>query len=346
MSRLFCNYICRRFASRLTYSENGPPPEVVKMEHFEDPTEANDDKVIVRMLAAPVHPADVNVIQGVYAIKPPLPAIGGGEGVGEVLKVGPKVKNLKPGDWVFPGGNMSGTWTTHFVDNESTFVKIRKDISVLSAATLRTNPGTAYRMLKDFVPLKPGDYVIQNGANSAVGLAVIEIAKHFGFKTINIVRDRPNIDELKTELKDLGADIVWTDEEVRKTSDFKEKRLPKPLLALNCVGGQSSTNILQVLGHKGVHVTYGGMSMKPVTVPTSSLIFKDVSVRGFWMSQWIVDNFENPERQKMYDELGDMAAKGHLNPPKNIFVPITDYEQVMENCMKGFKAGKYIFDLS
>ena len=109
MSRLFCNYICRRFASRLTYSENGPPPEVVKMEHFEDPTEANDDKVIVRMLAAPVHPADVNVIQGVYAIKPPLPAIGGGEGVGEVLKVGPNVKNLKPGDWVFPGGNMSGT---------------------------------------------------------------------------------------------------------------------------------------------------------------------------------------------------------------------------------------------
>ena len=42
-------------------------------------------------------------------IKPSLPAIGGGEGVGEVLSVGPEVKNLKIGDWVFPGGNMKGT---------------------------------------------------------------------------------------------------------------------------------------------------------------------------------------------------------------------------------------------
>ena len=48
-------------------------------------------------------------LQGTYPIKPSLPAIGGGEGVGEVLSVGPEVKNLKIGDWVFPGGNMRGT---------------------------------------------------------------------------------------------------------------------------------------------------------------------------------------------------------------------------------------------
>lgn len=38
------------------------------------------------------------------------------------------------------------------------------------------NPPTAYRMLKDFVDLKPGDTVIQNGANSAVGKAVIQVS--------------------------------------------------------------------------------------------------------------------------------------------------------------------------
>ena len=78
---------------------------------------------------------------------------------------------------------MSGTWTTRFVDEEVNFVKVRKDISVLSASTLRTNPGTAFRMLKDFVDLQEGDMVIQNGANSAVGRAVIEIAKVFKLKT-------------------------------------------------------------------------------------------------------------------------------------------------------------------
>ena len=335
-----------RFASRLVYQEHGQPNEVIKLETFPEPIKAEDDNVIVRMLAAPVNPADINTIQGVYAINPPLPATGGGDGIGEVLQVGPNVKGLNPGDRVFPGGSMKGTWTTHYVDSEKNLVKTRKDLPLLSSATLRVNPGTAYRMLKDFVNLEKGDYVIQNGANSAVGQNVIEIAKVFGAKTVNIVRNRPNIEELKEELKKLGADIVWTEEELRKARDFRENKLPNPKLALNCVGGESSLEILRALGHKGVHVTYGGMSMKPVTVPTATLIFKDISVRGFWMSQWIKDNFESPERLKMYEELAQMAHEGKLSPPKNILVPMKDYQEIMENTTKGFKGGKYIIDLS
>ena len=143
-----------RFASRLVYQEHGQPNEVIKLETFPEPIKAEDDNVIVRMLAAPVNPADINTIQGVYAINPPLPATGGGDGIGEVLQVGPKVKSLKPGDRVFPGGSMKGTWTTHYVDSEKNLVKTRKDLPLLSSATLRVNPGTAYRMLKDFVTLK------------------------------------------------------------------------------------------------------------------------------------------------------------------------------------------------
>jgi trans-2-enoyl-CoA reductase len=45
-------------------------------------------------------------------------------------------------------------------------------------------------MLKDFVDLRPGDWVIQNGANSAAGQAVIQIAAARGLKTINCVRTR------------------------------------------------------------------------------------------------------------------------------------------------------------
>jgi trans-2-enoyl-CoA reductase len=112
------------------------------------------------------------------------------------------------------------------------------------------------------------------------------------------------------------------------------------------VGGQSSTEILKTLGKGGCHVTYGGMSLKPVISPTSALIFKDISVRGYWMSQWIEDNFNNPARIDMYQKLAEMAANGQLRPPKNSFVPLCDYKEVMDNCMKGFKNGKYIFDLS
>jgi trans-2-enoyl-CoA reductase len=88
--------------------------------------------------------------------------------------------------------------------------------------------------------------------------------------TINIVRNRDNIDELKSYLTSLGATHVLTEEEARRSW----RDLPRPRLALNCVGGASSTELCKALGEGGVHVTYGGMSLKPVIVGTSHLIFK------------------------------------------------------------------------
>lgn len=62
-------------------------------------------------------------------------------------------------------------------NQEDKLIRVRNDIPVEGAATLMINPATALRMLEDYVPLKEGDWVVQNGANSAVGLAVIQIAK-------------------------------------------------------------------------------------------------------------------------------------------------------------------------
>ena len=94
-------------------------------------------------------------------------------------------------------------------------IQVRDDIPWEATATLRVNPGTAYKMLTGFVNLKPGEVVIQNGANSGAGQALIQIAKKLGFVSINVVRDRENIGELKEQLTELGADYVWTEEELR-----------------------------------------------------------------------------------------------------------------------------------
>ncbi len=81
-----------------------------------------------------------------------------------------------------------GTWRTEAVAKEDEFIRIPNDIPVSYAATLAVNPCSAYRMLRDFETLKVGDVIIQNGANSVVGMAVIQMAKQMGVKTINIVR--------------------------------------------------------------------------------------------------------------------------------------------------------------
>lgn len=83
---------------------------------------------------------------------------------------------------------------------------------------------------------------------------------------------------LEEELKTLGADTVATPENVRE--QVKAAGMPAPKLALNCVGGESATTLSKMLMPGGTIVTYGGMSMKPVSIPTPVLIFKDIKVRA------------------------------------------------------------------
>ncbi|NXH22725.1 MECR protein, partial [Bucco capensis] len=303
-----------------------------------------DSDVLVKMLAAPVNPADVNMIQGTYAILFQLPAVGGNEGVGEVLEVGHRVAALKAGDWVIPANTGLGTWRTHGVFPEESLLKVPSDMPVLCAATLSVNPCTALRMLADFESLAPGDSVIQNAANSGVGQAVIQIAKASGIKTINIVRDRPDLPQLVERLMALGADHVITEEMLRKP-EMKDifKSIPKPRLALNCVGGKSTTEMLRHLQPKGTMVTYGGMAKQPVMVPVSSFIFKDVRLRGFWMTQWRKDHMQDQQSlATMMDTLFQLIQKGQLTAPACTEVPLEDYKTALEAAMKPFTSSKQI----
>ncbi|XP_043388153.1 enoyl-[acyl-carrier-protein] reductase, mitochondrial isoform X7 [Chelonia mydas] len=199
----------------LVYAQHGEPARVLQLKDLER-AELGHSGVHVKMLAAPVNPADINMIQGTYALLPDLPAVGGNEGVGQVVEVGSHVTSVKPGDWVIPADAELGTWRTDAVFSEESLVKLPRDIPLLCAATLSVNPCTAYRMLADFETLGPGDSIIQNAANSGVGQAVIQIAAALGIKTINVIRDRPNLQEVVDRLTSLGADHVITEEMLRK----------------------------------------------------------------------------------------------------------------------------------
>lgn len=56
------------------------------------------------------------------------------------------------------------------------------------------------------------------------------------------------------------------------------------------MGGKTSLDMAKVLAKKGVHVTYGGMGKEAVAVGTGSLIFHDITLKGFWLSQWVKDS--------------------------------------------------------
>lgn len=68
--------------------------------NFDEP---KGNGVQVKILCAPINPADLNMVEGNYALLPPLPAVGGNEGVGVVEQTGPEVKGLAAGDLVIAG---------------------------------------------------------------------------------------------------------------------------------------------------------------------------------------------------------------------------------------------------
>lgn len=348
-SYILKNVISRNFASsRKTKSiilkEFGDPRKVLAMENtsFHPPSE---NEVLVKMLMAPINPSDINMIEGTYHIKPKLPCIVGNEGVGEVIEVGKNVNKFKCGDWVLPAVQAAwGTWRQLAVTTEDKLFNIDNDISVLSAATIMVNPCTAYRMLKDYVKLESGDVIIQNGANSAVGQYVIQLAKEWNIQTINIVRNRPDIDSLQKHLLGLGATHVVT-EEFARSIDMKElinSYSQKPKLALNCVGGKSATELVRCLREKGTMVTYGGMSRQPVIIPTGALIFKEVKIVGYFNTQWNFENKASKEKQDMYKNLCELLRNGKLLPPPSDLIPFTNFKEAIDKSLEGFQNKKKV----
>eukprot|EP00640_Fibrocapsa_japonica_P003781 CAMPEP_0113935810 /NCGR_PEP_ID=MMETSP1339-20121228/2875_1 /TAXON_ID=94617 /ORGANISM="Fibrocapsa japonica" /LENGTH=363 /DNA_ID=CAMNT_0000938079 /DNA_START=63 /DNA_END=1154 /DNA_ORIENTATION=+ /assembly_acc=CAM_ASM_000762 len=297
------------------YHKRGDPKKCLQVEKEDVDITPGQGEVAFKMMASPINPSDLNMIEGTYDILPELPAVGGNEGVAEVTAVGSGVSRLNVGDWVVPatpGFGHIGTWREIGKASESNFLKVPNVLPKEYAACAAVNPCTALHLLSNFVELKEGDVVIQNGSTSVVGQCVTQIAKAKGIRTINVFRRRPQFEYLMQHTKDLGGDIVCFEDYL---NGWQYKRLmadlPKPKLALDCAGGVSSTQLARALGPGGVMVNYGGMSKKPVTLPTSSLLHNDISVKGFWLTKWNQEN-SLEARQAVLDEVCKMMTDDKL----------------------------------
>jgi mitochondrial enoyl-[acyl-carrier protein] reductase / trans-2-enoyl-CoA reductase len=320
----------------VSYSRHGKPQEVAYNEEQTLPA-VGEKQVRIEIKLAPINPSDINTLEGTYAQLPELPAVGGREAVGVVVEIGSAVKDLKVGQLVEPPPAL-GAWRQQVVADADKVLPFPEGLSVEQAAVLSVNPATARLMLTEFVDLKPGDFVIQNAANSGVGRSVIEIAKARGLKTINLVRR----EELIAELKALGADHVLLDDDTLRHK-LKEVTGGAPIkLALNTVGGDSAFRLTFTLAQGGIMVTYGGMSKQPIRLGTGLLIFKDIQLRGFWVTRW----YKKASREQvltLWEELGALARKGAFRLPIEKRYPLTEFKQALEHAQQSSRGGKIVF---
>jgi NADPH:quinone reductase-like Zn-dependent oxidoreductase len=314
----------------------GRPETAVEIVELADPGEPGADEVTIEAEFVPINPADVLNLEGKYgAVPPTLPMIPGGEGVGRIAKTGSAVRHVKPGDRVLLPG--PGTWRERIKAPGKAVFALPGDVDPKQLAMLRVNPPTAYLMLQQIVAPRPGQWVIQNAANSGVGHCLIRLARLAGVKTVNIVRR----EELVAPLRAFGGDVVLTDGldlAARVRAAIGEAALP---LAIDAVGGSGTQRLARCLSDAGTVVNYGMLSGEPCIVDGRETVFRDVRLQGFWLRKWFVDT---PPAQiaALYRELASKVADGTLAVEVEAVYPIRQIKEAVAHAARGGRSGKIL----
>src|SRR3984957_8781422 len=256
----------------------GDPIEGLKYVDMPEPEAPAPDQVLIAVEFSPLNQSDLLLARGMYGTRPALPTVIGNEGVGRVLAVGANVEKVKVGDRVLAPLS-SFTWRERMIVPANGLFALPPDADPQQLAMLAINPPTAALLLSEYVDLKPGDWVVQNAANSGVGRWVIAFAKMRGLKTVNIVR-RP---ELVAELEAIGGDVVVVDspdvsERIKAAVGQAELHL-----ALDGVSGPAAGVLAATLSPRGTLVSFAAMSRVPMSISPLDVIFKPLTMRGFWL---------------------------------------------------------------
>lgn len=325
-----------RPGKQLVFNQTGIPSQVLEMETRSLISQAPDPgEVLVRILAAPINPADLNIIEGTYGVKPSLPSTPGIEGCG-VVEISSSA-DFEEGDRVI-FLRRSSTWASHATVAGDTLYQLPSGIDPIQAAMLKVNPATAWRLLHGFGALGKGTWIVQNVGNSAVGRCVIQLARDLGIRTISFVRRPAVIDELRA----LGANHVFLDDDTGLAAAKDVLGGANAALAFNAVGGDSALRLMKLLRESGSHVTYGAMGRKPVIIPNSLLIFRDIQVRGLWVSRWI-EHAPVDEVQAVYADLAARVAAGKLVQPVDSTYPLEAFQSALARLEAPDRAGKVLF---
>ncbi|MFS8137870.1 MAG: zinc-dependent alcohol dehydrogenase family protein, partial [Thermomonas sp.] len=275
-------------------------------------------------------------LTGDYGMLPPLPAVGGNEGVGRVLEVASDVTGLAIGQLVLlPVG--CGTWTTHLVLDASNLLPLPAGADPRQLAMLTVNPPTAALLLSEFADLKPGDWVAQNAANSAVGGYVVQLAKSRGLRTVNVVRR----DSACNAVRELGADVVLVDGDDLAARVKEATGGAKIALGIDAVGGLATERLAQVVAAGGMVVNYGAMSGDACAISPGSLIFRGIRLHGFWLAQWF--KTATPEvRNGLFGELVRLIATGALHARIQASYGIDEIKTAVAAAASGERDGKIV----
>ena len=322
----------------LIHSTFGDPTEVLEVAERPLP-EPGEREVRVRTVLATIHNHDLWTIRGTYGFKPDLPAASGTEAVGIVDAVGEGVDTLKVGQRV--SGGTFGVWAEYFVAKAAGLIPVPDAISDETAAQLVSMPFSALALL-DSLDLEPGDWMVQDTANGAVGKLVAQFAPARNINVLGLVRRDAGIDELSA----LGIHHIVSTE----SADWRARAAEvfdgaEPRAAVDSIGGKAAGELLSLLGEGGTLVSFGAMESGLLQISSGDLIFKQATVRGFWAST-VSRTMDAATRDRLFRELLERVGSGDVPLPVEAVYPFEQARDAAAASAVPGRAGKILLRFS
>jgi NADPH:quinone reductase-like Zn-dependent oxidoreductase len=319
---------------KVEITDYGAPEAVARVVEASDVGDPAPGEIVFDVLAFPINPADISFCRGSYRLRPQLPAVPGAECVGRVAAVGAGVGDIRPGDLVVT--MQRENWVQKKRVPATDAIPLPHGLDPLQAAMLRINPATALLLLEDPAALQPGDWVIQDVANSAVGRHLIVFAKTKGVKTLNVVRR----DDVAGELGALGADIVLADgpdlaRRVQSATGGASIRL-----GIDAVSGEATKRIADCVGDGGVVASYGAMGGGDIVISRAA-IGRGVTLKGFMLGDSLARRTRD-EVRAIYADLAGKLRDGALKAPVEATYPIDEVKEALRHAQRGGRHGKVL----
>lgn len=319
------------------FANVGLPAEVLEVVNVDHPN-PGPGEVRIKVSKANIIPADIMYIRGMYGLRPDLPQIAGFEGTGTVDTCGEGVDIPAGTPLIF---THTGVWAEYICVSAKAVIPKPAVMPDDVACQAFVNPFTAYGMLME-ADLEKGDWLMLTASASAFSKFVIQLAVQRGINVIGTVRR----DEQKQGLLDLGAKAVInekTESIYRTVKSVTEGEMVKA--AFDAVGGELADKVLNALQMNGRMFVYGALSLQPIPVNSGLMIFKNITIKGFWLTTWMM-GLSKDQRDTIFPEVIGMLTKQELKADVEAYYGIDDIHKAIEQMEKPGRGGKILLDLS
>jgi len=316
----------------------GKPTEVLTLKQKPKPT-PGQGQVLARVILVPIHPSTFAGIKPGNYPGPGADEIISTEGVGIIEAHGQGTEGAPPvGTRVLLLGAVGGTYSEYTLLWAKALVPIPDSVSDQNAAQLIVNPLSALLMVKD---IPRGEWLLQTGASSVLGKNVIQLSKHFGFKTINLVRNATHV----KDLVDLGADaVITTNEDVSaKIKEITEGKGVK--YAIDPVGGDVTSIVLQNMSYGGKISIFGQLAAEDIHFPSGLLVVKLLTLSGFWLVDWFKTAAPEVQKETLINLIG-LFSSGVLNCPVDKEFVLEEFVAAIQASNTPGRGGKVLLRIS